>query len=190
MSITFIRRYIFALEKGRLFTTRECLKFGKRATVDQALCRLVRANLIVRLARGVFMRDDWEVRRPTVFEVARVKSLAFGKNIAMHGADLARDLGLAASGNSQPTFAVDKRSSSFRFGDTTVHLREASMRKMHAGDTMAGSIIRALWHIGRIGCTAETIMRASARIGRIEREELSLSVRWMPSWMGDYFIRC
>jgi len=190
MVITFIRRFIFMLEKGRLFTTRDCLNFGKRASVDQALCRLVRDGTIVRLARGVFRRNDWNLPHAGAFDVALAKARAFGKTIACHGADLACDLGLVDEGNHEPTFAVDKGSSSFRFGGTVIHLREACLRKMQGGDSKVGQVVRALWYIGRSFCTLELVMKACSRLGRIERKELVSTIARMPAWLGDRFVRC
>ncbi len=71
---TFIRRHIFQLPAGQLFATRHLLAYGSRAAVDQALYRLVRSGVIVRLARGVFVRQEAGAGLPSALQVAAVKA--------------------------------------------------------------------------------------------------------------------
>ena len=52
LTISSIQRFISALPKNRIFTTREVLIFGTRGAVDRALGRLVKTERIVRLATG------------------------------------------------------------------------------------------------------------------------------------------
>lgn len=75
-----IRAYISGLAEGKLFTTRELLNYGSRAAVDQALHRLVAKGQIVRMARGVFVKESEGRFRPAVSEVALAKARSFGKD--------------------------------------------------------------------------------------------------------------
>ena len=184
----FIRRHIFRLPRGRIFTTRELLSYGQRATVDKVLGRLVKKEIIVRLARGVFVRLDPGEPFPCAFEVARAKAHAFGKRIARHCADIAKELGLVADGPAEPTFAVSGRSSSFRYGHQVIHLKGTCLRKMRIKESNAGLVIRALWHRGRAACSYEAVRKATEIAWRRQdREELRQSKAWMPAWMGRYF---
>ena len=76
-----IRRHIFSLAEGKLFTSREFLSHGKRGTVDQNLDRLVKRGVIVRIAHGVFMRETASGWRPSIQEIAAAKARWSGKEI-------------------------------------------------------------------------------------------------------------
>src|SRR5271155_2175776 len=107
--------HINRLSKDQIFTTRELLSYGSRTAIDKALGRMVKSERIVRLCRGVFIRDPG-LKKPTALEVARAKAHAFGKRIAVYGANIAKELGLVDFFPTEPVFLVSGRSSSFRYG--------------------------------------------------------------------------
>ena len=186
-----IRRFIYQVPQGELFTTRDCLSFGSRAAVDKALSRLVKSDFIVRVARGVFVRHNWKNVTITAFDVAKKKAESFGRTIARHGADIAHQFGLTSHCKKWPIYQVTGGSSSFVFGDTVIWMKGTCPRKMRLGDSYAGQVIRALWHLGRLACTPGAVQKAAAQSWkRTDRQELRQSVAWMPAWMSSYFIRC
>src|SRR5271163_787705 len=96
MCTAFIRRFVFNFPLDQIFTTRDCLKFGLRNAVHVALFRLVEEGIIIRLARGVFIREGSNLKNIGPWEVAEAKAKAFGKEIAKHGAKIAMELGLTS----------------------------------------------------------------------------------------------
>ncbi len=189
MCTTFIRRHTAGLAKGEMFTTRDCLKYGSRAAVDKALSRMVSSGQLTRLARGVFMRADGLCARPSILEIATVKAQSFGRLIVRHGADLAREQGLRAQGNPQPTYLISGSSSSFHYGEIVIHLKNGCMRKIRTGKSPAAQVIRALWQLGERGCTKEKVHSATRLFGRTDRQEFRDSAAWMPAWLFHYFAR-
>lgn len=182
MCTSYIRRHITRLPRNHIFKTREFLSYGSRTAVDQVLFRMVRSGLIIRLARGVFVREGSKI--PELFEIARAKAGAFGKQILRHCNDVAFDLGLTAAGNAEPTFATSGSSSSFLAGATRVHLRHIGPRKVHLGESQAGKALRSLWHLGRGLCKNFHIVSTQAKfLLRSDRDEFRQSIAWMPTWM-------
>ena len=147
--LSFIRRHISNMKDGQIFTTRDCLIYGKRSNVDHALFKCVRSGIIVRLTRGVFTRFTSDLQLPSFFEIATIKAKAFGKEILTHGADTAAKYQMIAKGNEEPTFYVDGSSSCFLYHGSYIHLKKASKKRMHMPDDKAGLAIRALWHMGK-----------------------------------------
>jgi hypothetical protein len=182
-----IKRHISCLPAGALFTTRDCLCFGLRAAVDQALARLVKAQCIERLARGIFLKPSSQRRVVSALEIASVKAAAFRKRIVEHAADVAQRLGLIRSGNQEPTFATSGRSSSFRFRSTVIHFKGTGPRKIDLGDSRAGSTIRALWHLGQAACTPAVVSKVTLLFNRIDRQEVRQSGALMPAWLPACF---
>jgi len=185
---TFIRRHIFRLPVGRLFTSREFLLYGTRAAVDQALSRLVRKGLIVRLARGVFIRQDSDVRRISPIDVARAKAESFGKQLAVWGGHLASKLGLVAEGPPEQIFSINGSSSSFKFGKITVYLRKVCARKMRLSTSQAGVVLSSLWHLGRAQVSHGQVRLATRKCLRPDLEEIRLSLVWLPAWLSAHFL--
>ena len=125
-----MRHFISGIKPGKLFTTRDCLPLGNRAAIDQALCRLVKRNVLVRLARGVFTRSSTEPK-PSLQEIVKLKAKSFGRRIAAHGSTLAYNLGLTEQKlpDDKVVFATDSSSSKFKCGDITVYFKKTCWRE-------------------------------------------------------------
>lgn len=79
MSVYDVRRQIRRIPSDIIFTTRQLLNYSTRAIVDKTLSNLVKSGHIVRLARGVFIRDGSNI--PSLYQIAYAKARAFGKEI-------------------------------------------------------------------------------------------------------------
>jgi hypothetical protein len=189
MSMTFIRRFIYSLPDGKIFTTRDCIGFGLRSAVDVALHRLVYLGIIIRLARGVFVRADKDLRKIHAREVAEEKAKAFGKEIINHSANEAKEFGLIAGKSARYLFHVNSgQSSSFGFGISKMRFRGTSHRRMRLGESKTGKIARAFWHCGKKAMLEKKKEGMDLRLNRVDREELRKSLRWMPSWLGELLV--
>lgn len=172
MSMNYIKRFVFALPTNRIFTTREVLIYGSRNIVDQSLWRLVKAGIIVRLARGVFIKDGSD--RPTAFEVAKAKYQSFGKQIVEHGFDLAKKLELINKNNEQITFATNGHTSQFWFGNILIRIKGICLRKMLLNKNKAGQAIASLWYLGQEVCQPSHIEKANRWFRRHDIEQRRL----------------
>ncbi len=182
---THIRKFIFSLPKGVIFSTRELLNFGTRAAVDQCLCRLVKGGDIRRLAWGLFMRNDFQVPMPSTLVIATEKARAFGRQLITDGSEAARLLGLISLGNRKIIYATNGRSSSFKINNIRVYLKGISARKMALGDTPVGLAIRALWQLGKEACQPEAIEKATSNFNRSLSQQFNQSRHLMPVWIAD-----
>src|SRR5579883_3317954 len=95
--------YINGLPPDTLFTTRDVIHCGIRSSVDSAISRLVRMQLIERHARGVFMRTRGKTKEPSIFEIASIKARSFFRQIYTTGAQIACQLLNSESPISQGT---------------------------------------------------------------------------------------
>ena len=190
MSTTpFVRRHIFRLPLQKLFSTREFLMYGTRGSIDKALSRLVKRGVIVRLARGIFVRAGSILSSITAFDMAKIKAESFGKQIATWGGDLAKELGIMTWQGSKKVYCVNGSSSSFKFGDMTIQFKKACARKMRFGDNPAGKTLRALWYLGRL-CVDDICVEKSMRsCFRVDRQEIRQSLGWLPAWLGSHFLK-
>jgi Family of unknown function (DUF6088) len=184
-----IKRHINQLEKSTIFSTRAMLNYGTRAAVDQCLYRLVKSGRIIRLAWGLFTREDSNNASPSHLEIATEKARAFTRKILTDGIDRARAMGLTKVGNKELVFATDGCSSAFRSGQTQIHFKAISLRKMSLENSALGQVIRALWHLGKEDCTAAVIAVATSNFTHRQYQELRHSAHLMPDWMTSR-VRC
>jgi Family of unknown function (DUF6088) len=186
---TFIKRHILELPKGMIFSTREMLNYGKRSAVDQCLYRLVKMGRIIRLTWGMFMKDDSSRELPSPLTVAMEKARAFGRRISQDAVDAAKILALVNEGNKNITYATDGHSTSFKYGQSIIHLRGLCARKMSLGDDPVGLAIKALWQLGRKHCGQNTLAIATRNFTRQDRLQFNKSCGIMPAWMTNLFKR-
>jgi Family of unknown function (DUF6088) len=188
MTIHFIRRYIHFLKEGEIFTTRDVLQFGMRAAVDKALSRLVLAERIRRLARGVFVKDSTYCKTFSDLEIATAKAQAFGRKILEAPMPVVhyRDPSFGKP-TCDKTFYIDGHSSKFKIGDTTITFKHAAPRKLRLTETKAGEAARALWYLGPVLADGYALMNTVIwfMFFRDDYKVFRKNIRWMPAWLSD-----
>lgn len=186
MSTTsYIKRFVASRKPGEIFTTRDLLNYGTRSAVDKAVSRLIKAEYMIRLARGIFIKDTGQSFSFTPFEIAKVKAESFGRRIITHAKDIAHKLKLLQDGNSEITYATDGGSSSFQFGDIKIYFKKTSLKNMKLADTKVGQTIRALNYLGKNLCN-KTIIKEILKefwYTRPLKEEIIRSYAFMPFWL-------
>jgi len=188
-----IRRRIKKVPAGEPFTSAIFLDVGTRASVDQALSRLVKSAVITRVTRGVFVRPQ-ESRHlgkvlPEPSKVAETVAKAKGASIQVHGAEAARRFKLTTQTPTQPVFYTSGPSKRFRMGKMEVVLKHAASRKLAFAGRPAGMALSALWYLGKNEVTPTTIEKIRRKLSSSEFETLSAAKASMPGWMADAFHR-
>lgn len=182
---SYIRRHINNLAGDKPFSIRDFLIYGPRNIVDQVFHRLLVEGRILRVARGVYIKDDapW----PSALEIVQIKAAAFGKTIAVHGSQACAQLRASPTIGNKLVFATNGSTSSFRIGRLVVRLIRVSARKMQLADSPIGLTIRALWHLGKRDCDRETAALALTQFPCLDKKALRLAGGIMPQWMRDCF---
>jgi hypothetical protein len=180
-----IRRHIMLLGEGKAFSTRDCLSYGKRAAVDQALNRMVKNEEIIRLARGVFCK--WSIKKiPSMIEIVETKAKAFGRQIFTHGARAAYELGLIKKKQAFPHFATLAQTSSFQCGTRRILLKRISLRDALLGDSIPGLALRAIRWLKRTRRIRPILQKLKRRLKRPDLQILRESTSLMPAWFSDF----
>jgi hypothetical protein len=186
MPASYIRRHINNLPDDKPFSIRDFLIYGPRYTVDQVFHRLVVQGRIIRVARGVYVKDTAR-RMPSLAKIIEVKVASFNRRIVVHGSKAASKLTEKGQKEQTLVFASNGATSSFRVGKHIVHIIRASARKLQSGDHPAGLAIRALWHLGKRVCNVEAAGKMLWGFQQNDRKELRLSAALMPQWLRDCF---
>jgi hypothetical protein len=182
-----------ALPPGEPFTSSDLLPVGTRASVDQALSRLVRAGTIERLTRGVFVRPRTSPhvgKVPTSPEkVVKAVARSSGSVIEVHGAEAAREFGLTTQVTMRPVYLTSGRSRIVHVGSVDIHMRHVADSRLLLAGTPAGRAFAALMYLGKNEVTGDTIQTIRHSLPPSEFEALASSVSSMPSWLSDAFYR-
>ena len=184
---SFIKRHILELPKGMIFSTREMLNYGRRSAVDQCLYRLVKMGRIVRLAWGIFMKDDADIATPTPMSVANEKAKAFGRYLVKETLGATQLRTLTDHRTKTISYAIQGHSSSFKYGAITIQFRGTCARKMLLAEDAVGMAIKTLWRLGVDACDHEALAKATAEFTRQERLQFKRSCHLMPEWITNLF---
>ena len=183
----FIKRHILSLPEGEIFSTRELLNYGRRAAVDQCLYRLVKTGRIVRLAWGLFMKDNSTTVLPSVLIVAAKKAAAFGRRLSVDCTRAANILGLIDYDNSSITYSIEGHSTSFKYGNIKIYGKGVCTRKLSLDDETVGLAIKALCRIGKADCEKYTLAAATRHFNSKDRLRFKQSCHLMPAWLTNLF---
>ena len=188
-----IRARIEAMPLGEPFTPMAFLACGTRAAVDQTLSRLVRAGVIERVTRGVFVRPERSSFvgkvMPEPLKVAETVAKTTGAVVQIHGAEAARRLGLTTQVPTQPVFVTSGASKRIRVGKMEIRLQHVCSRKLALAGRPAGLALAAMWYLGKKEVTPAIVEQIRRRLGASEFEVLKSAVSAMPAWMSDALFR-
>lgn len=188
-----IRQRIEAMPVGEPFTPTAFLECGTRASVDQTLARLVKAGVIERVTRGVFVLP--EISRfvgkvsPSPLKVAETIAKTTGAVIQVHGAEAARRLELTTQMPTQPVFVTSGPSKRIRVGKMEISLQHVCQRKLALAGRPAGLALAAMWYLGKKEVTPALIEKIRHKLGPNEFAALKGATSSMPAWMSNAIFR-
>ena len=191
-----LQDYVQSLAAGDVFTTRHVIHLGSRSAVDRAIYRLIDKGEIVRVANGMFRLPGHDLPDLTPEEIALIKARAFCKNVIVHPALLAAELGLdeevrqAMYGPLPSKFCVDGSTSTFRSSSGKIKMMRTSPRKMKLGSTRGGSALRLLWHIGKNNLADEMIKKVSNALGDAFQSAWRAFTALIPDWLRRRIGKC
>ena len=177
-----------ALPEGTPIGARELLHLGRRATVDQALSRLSKEGVLLRVARGLYVapvQGKFGSRPPYISTVVEGLAAHRGERVARAGAMAANSLGLTTQVPVREVFLTSGRSGRLLFGRQTAELRHAPSWQLLLPGRAAGDVLRAIAWLGpeRAG---EAIAVARNRLQPNEVNDLIAMRAHLPTWVAQY----
>lgn len=156
------------LEKGKPFSKQVFSGCGSDASVRRALSRLTEEGELVRVARGVYARPKanrfFGTSMPAPEEVAKVLAKRRGEQIALHGAELARQFGLSTQIPTQASFYTTGRTREVPVATAHVFFEHAPQGLVEQAGTPAGRALLALHYLGEKRATPDVIGAIRRRV--------------------------
>lgn len=173
MTAKLIRRHLGRIAYGKPFRVEAFLRYGSVAAVYQTFSRLVKRGVIMRVARGVYVRPKTNPYFGKVLPglEAVLKVIAKGETLEVQGAEALNLLGLSTQVPVCAIYYTSGRSREIRVGRLMVKLKHACERKLALAGTTAGLALRALWHLGP-GATRAMVEKLWQHLNDGERSRL------------------
>ena len=182
-----ILEHAFALPEATPICPGALLHLGSRAAVDQALSRLVRAEKLLRIFRGVYMRPietRFGLCSPSVEKAIESLSALWGETIVPSGGAAANVLGLTTQIPVQLVYLTSGPSRRLHFLRLLVRLRHAPRWQLVAPNRRAGDLVRALAWLGPHE-VEDGLALAGPRLSSDDLADLSAARATMPVWMAQ-----
>ena len=173
--------------EGALICPSALLHLGTRAAIDQALSRLARKGVLMRVCQGVYVRPiqtRFGLRPPNVEKVIASLSELWGETIVPCGGAAANALGLTTQVPVRSVYLTSGPSRKLRLGELTVELRHAPRWQLAAPYRPAGEVVRALSWLGPDGVEAGLEM-VGGKLSVEDFEELAASRAVIPAWVAE-----
>nr|WP_238814186.1 DUF6088 family protein [Herbaspirillum rubrisubalbicans] len=175
---------------GEAFSTADLTRFGTRASVDQALSRLVKKKCLLRLARGIFITpsDQNVVRTISPVESALgVISRRSNCAIQVSGTEAVKCLNIPVEPISNPdqNFQWVAKPRRLTIAGKSIHIRSTSPRKVALCGRPAGLAVTAIWQIGRPNMTSTIMTTIINSLSPEERRALRESAAALPAWARE-----
>ena len=185
-----VRQFVEAQPLGEPFTPAALLRLGTRKAIDLELARLAKSAVLMRLARGIYVRPKSNkyvgIVPPEPFKIAMIKA---DGNVEVHGAEAARYFGLSTQMQVQPVYYTTGPSRRIQYGGMPIRLKHISSRKLVAPGTNVGLAISALWYLGKSQVEQATFATIRKRLTEAEYIQLKAAVPQMPAWMAEGLMR-
>jgi hypothetical protein len=163
-----IRNAITSQPQGTVFCNADLLWAGTRAAVDQALSRLMKDGVIVRVARGLYTASGQCV---DVQAVASAIARKTGELVGIVPTEGAGDVLVV------PTVGLSR---TLKAAGQTVRFQRMSQRKVQLASSIKGRVLLALWAQGKKKLTTLEIQRTT---GDWAEGEIDSYAALIPAWL-------
>lgn len=186
-----MRRRIRAKGRGWVFTPKDFVNLGSRASVDQALQRLEASGLIASLSRGLYYFPGQEELGPPstpehIDAIARALAAQTGDRAMLTGEQAAIRLGFAkapAQVAEINTYLTTGHSRQRAIGTRVIQLRHTAFSPPPSISDRPVQVLLALTALGRGEVNDEVKKRCQLLLSRREKEQLRRLSAHAPSWM-------
>lgn len=188
---TSIVKRIRAKRRGWVFTPKDFLDLGTRASVDQTLSRLVKQGIVRRLDRGVYdfpkQHDVLGTLSPDADSLAQAVAAHTGDAVFPSGAMAANMLGLSTQVPAKTSYLTNGKTRTKKIAGRTLKFRHARVPLINRIPQKLNLVVQALSYFGKDGISDDVISHVSQKLDDRDIVFLKDIVAQVPGWMADTF---
>ena len=179
--------------RGWAFTPKDFLDLGTRASIDMALTRLVQANQIRRIGRGLYdypkLHDKLGALTPDADTIAQAVATQSGEKVSTSGAQAANRLGISTQVPAKTSYATSGQTRVKKVAGRTIALKRSRAPILDDASPDANAVLQLLAHVGKDKIDNDLIQRLSAQIDDRDFKALTKAQPLMPGWMSDAVLK-
>lgn len=186
---TTIRQRIEGMPLGETFLVSQFLSVGSRSSVDQAICRLAKAGVITRVARGVYVRPKpsrlFGTALPSTEQIVQTVAAAHGEIVEISGVEAERRFGFTTQTAMKTVYLTSGPTRRIRIGKLEIELRHTCARKLALAGTKEGQALLALLSRGKNNVGEREVERVQRQLSSEEFNNLASAFEVIPGWLAS-----
>lgn len=179
--------------RGWVFTPKDFLDLGTRASIDMALTRLVQAGHIRRIGRGLYdypkLHTKLGALTPDTDTIVQAMATQSGDKVFSSGALAANRLGISTQVPAKASYATSGPSRVKKIAGRTIALKRSRAPILDDASVGANTVLQLLSHVGKANIDDDLIYRCAASLDDHDLRLLKKSLALMPGWMSDAVLK-
>lgn len=184
-----ILKVIKKQKKSTIFFAEDFLEIGSLASINKALSRLSKKNLIIRLAHGIYLNPEVDeilgVLYPTLDEIAQIIAKRDRSRIIPTG-DLAMNiLGLTTQIPMNVVYLTDGSPRSIKVGKRSIKFKKTAPKNLSLQGEISCLVIQAIKKIGKDKITEAEIKKIHDVLKKEKPINISHDMKLSPAWVRN-----
>lgn len=179
-------------ERGTIFFPEQFEHLGSSESVRQALSRICREEMIIRLSKGVYLfpivDKELGVMYPSMDTVARAISERDKSRIIPTGISALNSLGLSTQIPMKITYLTDGIPRKINVGNQTITFKQTAPKNFAFRGKWMPLIVSALKEIGKNNVTVKDLEQIRKVILREDKEIVLSDAYLAPRWITDIIL--
>jgi len=189
-----IIEYVKKKRRGRIYFADEFRKFGNNDAVRQALSRLCRKKILIRLAAGIYLfpRIDKEIGTlfPSIETVAKIIAKREKTRYIPTGAYALNALGLSMQVPTKVVFLTDGTPRIVKIGKkATIKFKRTVAKNLSFKGKISSMVIFALKEIGKDKVRDEHFQKIKDALQLEKRENIVYDANLAPVWVSNIILK-
>jgi len=179
--------------RGWVFTPKDFIDFGTRASIDMAMSRLAQSGAIRRIGRGLYDYPKQHAKlgtlSPDADSVVQAVSAQTGDKVFWSAAVAINRLGLSTQVPAKTTYVTDGPTRTKKVAGRTITLKHTRTPLLDNASSQVDSVLQALSLIGKGNVDSNLINTLAKRLDDRDIKALLKARAKMPGWMGDIVLK-
>jgi hypothetical protein len=179
--------------RGWVFTPKDFLDLGTRASVDVALSRLAQQGHIRRIGRGLYDYPKVHAKlgalTPDTDTIAKAVASQSGNKISTSGAQTANLMGISNQVPARASYVTSGPSRVKKVAGRTIAFKRSRAPILDNATPDANAVLQLLSYLGKAQLDDEVIQRCADQLNLQDIKALKKAQAAMPGWMSDAVLK-
>lgn len=184
-----VNKSISNFRRGKIFFPSDFSELGTAVAVRQALSRLEKKGVLVRIASGIYLYPKTHktlgVLHPSIEAIAQAIAKRDKARIIPTGINALNKLGLSTQVPMNTVYLTDGTSRTVNIGNRKIKFKIASPKILSAKNETVVLVIMAMKELGQDSINPQVLKKVTPLLRKIEPDTLQHDLKLAPTWIKE-----